>query len=109
MGRPSPSERDIGIGVVQEQRTTTGSTAALQLRGPGFNFSVWGTFSGSVACEASFDGGTTWIPLARDTSGNAVTVSAPVSMTLACPESGTLVRGTVTAISSGTVNIRVSQ
>lgn len=109
MGRPTPTDRDIGIGQQVAALAAPGSTGALQLRGPGFNFAVWGTFAGAVACEVSFDGGTTWIPMARDTTGNAVTVSAPISMTLAAPEAGTLVRGTVTAITSGTANVRVSQ
>jgi len=74
-----------------------------------FNVAVWGTFSGSVTLERSFDGGTTWITCGKDSSGTAATYTAPASLTVSEPEQNVLYRLNCTAYVSGTINYRISK
>lgn len=89
--------------------TATGaSTSFTPVAGRGFNASLWGTFSGSVRLERSFDAGTTWLPLTA--AGNALYVfTAAGSEVAEEPETGVLYRLSCTAFSSGTINYRISQ
>ncbi|HMP63137.1 MAG TPA: hypothetical protein PKA17_08670, partial [Phenylobacterium sp.] len=57
-----------------------------------FNLSLWGTFSGSVQVERSFDGGTSWIACSRDGAGSPALYSAPVSLVMEEPEAGVIYR-----------------
>lgn len=71
-----------------------------------FNISVWGTFSGTVVVERSFDGGTTWIPKWPDA---VYSISSPVTFSDSEPEEGVRYRLNCTSLSNGPVNYRVSQ
>ena len=74
-----------------------------------FNLSLWGTFSGTVQVERSFDRGASWLACSRDGAGTPASYSAPVSLVMEEPEAGVLYRLNCTALSSGTVNYRLSQ
>jgi len=74
-----------------------------------FNLSLWGTFSGSVRVERSFDGGATWLECSRDGAGTPAAYAAPISVVMEEPEAGVLYRLNCTTRSSGTVNYRLSQ
>ena len=88
----------------------TGRSAAPHARVRGtYNVSVWGVFSGTVRLERSFDGGTTWIPVSRDSSGNDASFTAPCGITGFEPEDGVLYSMNCTAYVSGTINFRISQ
>lgn len=71
-----------------------------------FNISVWGTFSGTVVVERSFDGGNTWIPKWPDA---VYSISTPVTFSDNEPEEGVRYRLNCTGFSSGPINYRVSQ
>lgn len=74
-----------------------------------FNLSLWGTFSGTVQVERSFDRGASWLACSRDGAGTPAAYSAPVSLVMEEPEAGVLYRLNCTALTSGTVNYRLSQ
>ena len=94
--------------------TVTGSFAApgqsasfLPLAGRPFNISLWGSFTGSVQLERSFDG-TNWLPV---TAGGVQVCK----YTAACSESFTenetvpVYRLNATALSVGSASYRLSQ
>jgi hypothetical protein len=93
----------------------TGALAAVAASGsievnPGdFNVAVWGTFTGTVQVERSFDNGTTWIALARDGTGAVASFTAPATLVGTEPERGCLYRFSCTAFTSGSINYRLSQ
>ncbi len=74
-----------------------------------FNLSLWGSFSGTVQVERSFDRGTSWLVCARDGAGAPAANSAPVSLILEEVEAGVLYRLNCTALSSGAISYRLSQ
>lgn len=74
--------------------------------GGAFNISLWGTFSGSVTVQRSFDGGTTWVD---KTPSSIYTLTAPASFTDEEPEVGVIYRLNCTSYVSGTINYRISQ
>ncbi len=94
-------------------RFTSGSLSAVGAA-PGmychrdFNVSVSGTFVGTVVFERSFDGGTTYIPVAFS-DGTTVSFSGPMSSTWSEPESGVMYRVRFSAYTSGSVSWRLSQ
>lgn len=73
-----------------------------------FNWSIWGTFVGTVVLEKSFDNGTTWIQ-AFDQNGNALSTTAPKTIIVEEPEDGVLYRARCSAFTSGTINYRMSR
>jgi hypothetical protein len=73
-----------------------------------FNFTVYGTFSGTVVLEKSYDGGTTWVGTHIPFTTSVVTTTAVASFQLFEPERGVLYRSNCTAYSSGTANTRIS-
>lgn len=73
-----------------------------------FNLFVYGTFSGTVQLEKSFDGGTTWIPASLDTAGDPASYTTPCTVTGFECEKGMYYRINCTAFTSGTINIRMS-
>lgn len=73
-----------------------------------FNFSVWGTFVGTVVLEKSYDDGTTWLQ-AYDSTGTAVSFTAAKSVVIEEPEAGVLYRARCSAYTSGTINYRLSR
>lgn len=89
--------------------SATGVSAAFVpgVRNPaGFNISIWGTFSGTVVVERSFDDGTTWLPKWPDA---VYSISSPVSFGDEETEEGVKYRLNCTSYSSGPINYRVSQ
>jgi hypothetical protein len=96
--------------------TGTGQSASFQLpgnRGPAMlpillNITLSGTFSATVVVERSFDDGSTWHPVAKNTDGDAASYTAPLSLSAAECETPMLYRLNCTSYSSGTVTYRIS-
>ncbi len=67
-----------------------------------FNFSLWGTFVGTVFVQRSFDGGTTWLDVASFTVATEDVGLEP---------DGALYRAGIKTggYTSGTANVRLSQ
>lgn len=86
----------------------TQTSTPVWMRGP-FNFDVAGTFVGTVVIERSFDSGTTWSVVSRDTAGNQCAYTAPASFSLMELESSVQYRTRCSAYTSGTINTRLSQ
>lgn len=110
MGKPNPSAADLATLVVSGTLSATGagSTILAPTGATVLNVSAWGTFSGTVQVERSFDGGTTWLPLSRDVVGSAASFTAPFSLQVRETESGVLYRLNCTAYSSGPISYRLS-
>lgn len=108
MGKRSSNANDEALEVLSGSLAATGASAGRAMWGD-FNIALSGTFVGTVAVERSFDGGVTYIPVARDTSGTAASFTAPTSLSISEPEKGVLYRLNCTAYTSGTVNYRLSQ
>ena len=72
-----------------------------------FNVSIWGTFSGTVALQRSFDGGTTFLTR-TDASGNG-SYTAPASFVVSEPEASVLSQLDCSVLASGSINYRLSQ
>lgn len=91
---------------VSEKLTGVSRTAAAQMYG-NFNFSLAGTFVGTVRLEKSYDQGTTWAPV----TANAVDVefTEPCEELFTEPEIGVVYSWNCTAFTSGTINARISQ
>jgi hypothetical protein len=109
MGRATPTDPDTASARLEAAFAANGASAAVALRAPAFFFAVRGAFQAVLSPEISFDGGTSWIPVARDTSGSPVQVSAPVAMALALPEAVVLGRVVCSGYVSGTPIARLSQ
>lgn len=87
----------------------TQATTPLAVDPGYFNVVLQGTFTATVVVQISFDGGVTWVALARDMGGISLSLTAPGCWVAYQPESGVLIRGYCSAYTSGTVNVRVSQ
>ena len=73
-----------------------------------FNVSIWGSFTGSIQLERSFDNGSTWLPITA--AGTQLYIwTAPASEVAEEPEQGPIYRLHCTAQSGGTANYRISQ
>lgn len=106
-GLNAPSGLELASTVVQGTFVATGNSSTTQFIGQ-FNFSLWGTFSGTVIIERSFDGGTTFLPLPTDTIGTANAYTAPVTLTVNEPEPGAIYRLRCSAYVSGTISYRMA-
>jgi hypothetical protein len=73
-----------------------------------FNLELSGTWVGTVQLERSFDGGTTYVAAAKDTSGTAAAYTTNVSIVVIEGEPGVIYRVRCTAFTSGTVAYRLS-
>lgn len=73
-----------------------------------FNFTVYGTFVGTVVLEKSYDGGTTWVGTQIPFTTTAVSTTTVKSFQVFEPEVGVLYRSNCTAYTSGTANTRIS-
>jgi hypothetical protein len=108
MGIPQANSRDLAFAESDVTLATGGdATAGVAVQGA-FNLAVYGTFSGSIVAEKSFDAGTTYIA-ALDQAGIAITFSAAGARALFEPEAGMLWRLRAATLSSGTPGARVSQ
>ncbi len=108
MGKRTTTATDEALEVLSGSFAATGQSAARAMAGD-FNIALWGTFAGTVAPERSFDGGTTWLPVAKDTSGAAASFTVPTSLSISEPEKGVLYRLNCTAYTSGSIGYRLSQ
>jgi hypothetical protein len=98
---------DLSIARREWSTSAPGASPAVRMQGP-FNITLWGTFTGlSATLQRSFDAGTTWVDCTN--GGLAFTRTGPASETWQEPEAGVLYRVNVTAIASGTVNVRLSK
>lgn len=92
--------------------TATGSsgsfTPASQIRRGRFNVSIWGTFTGTVKLERSFDDGETWLVCTKPDLSDA-NFALPVTFAVEEPEPDIYYRLTCSAFTSGTVNYRMSR
>jgi hypothetical protein len=80
------------------------------LRGSGhFNVTIYGTFAGTVQLQRSFDAGTTWHTVSKDSSGSDAAYSAPISLVCLEPENNVQYRLNCSVYSSGTINYRLSR
>jgi len=109
------SGQEIGYQRETHSFTATGSSDTFyprtDARGPDsgcFNYSLSGTFVGTVVVEKTFDGGTTWLS-AFDKFGASLSKTAPAAHILEEHEKGVGYRARVSAYTSGTINIRFSQ
>lgn len=98
---------DLAATVVTGTFTGTGNGTAVSMLGS-FNLELSGTWVGTVQLERSFDGGTTYVAVGKDTSGTAATYTSNVSIVVVEPEPGALYRIRCTAYTSGTVAYRLS-
>jgi hypothetical protein len=99
--------------VSQGIAVSTGSSAASPFFGA-FNLAMWGTFSGTVLLEKSYDAGTTWITVAQDAAGTAASytlawTAQSINLTLCEVEPQVAWRLRCSAFTSGTLNYRISQ
>jgi hypothetical protein len=108
MGKRNTTANDEAVEVLSGSFAATGTSAARALWNA-FNIVLWGTFVGTVNVERSFDGGTTFVPVARDTTGTAMSFTAPASLAVSEPERGVLYRLNCTAWTSGSISYRLSQ
>ena len=99
--------------VSQGIAATTGNSVATVFYGA-FNVALSGTFSGTVQFEKSYDGGITWIALARDVSGTLASyalawTAQSFNLTMCEIEPVVAWRIRCTAFTSGTLTYRLSQ
>ena len=98
-----------GVAPVTGAFAATGQSSPFKpIYGRSFNISVWGTFSGTVQLERTFDNGTNWLPVTAGGVG-AYVWTAPASESTVEDEVGVAYRFNCTAYTSGTVNYRMSQ
>lgn len=79
---------------------------ALGLHGKA-NMTLWGSFTGTVVLQRSFDGGAVWHTCTR--LGSAVTFAAPCSEVFEEPEENVVYRLICLDLSSGAITWRLSQ
>ncbi len=107
MARVTPASDDKALRKIEDALSLIDDvTAWIALPGQ-FNLSIWGAFVGTVLLERSFDGGDTAITCTS--LGQPVTFNAPASEVIGAPEDDVLWRLRVVAISSGVINVRLSQ
>ncbi|RAU21080.1 hypothetical protein CU669_15095 [Paramagnetospirillum kuznetsovii] len=107
MGKTTSSGNELAITVKTGTFAATGQSTA-QVMGGYFNAALYGTFVGTISIERSFDGGTTWVSLSKDSTGAAASFTAPMSIVIYEPEQGVNYRFNCSAYTSGTVNYRFS-
>jgi len=101
---------DSGVDAVTGAFTATGQSGPFRPQaGRPFNLSIWGTFTGTIDLERSFDDGSTWLKCSRDSAGTTASFTVAASVVVEEPEAGVLYRLNATALSSGTANYRISQ
>jgi hypothetical protein len=106
-GLNAPGGLELASTVIAGNFVATGNSSTTRFIGQ-FNVSLWGTFSGTVILERSFDGGTTFLPLPTDTIGTANAYTVPVTLVVNEPEPGAIYRLRCSAYVSGTINYRMA-
>ena len=121
MGKQTTTAAEVAVKVVSGQFTGTGQSgnanaglnAGANPQPPVFkdvlNAAIWGTFVATLVLEKSFDGGANYVPISKDSSGNANSYTAPCAVGIYEPEHNVLYRWNCTAFTSGTINYRISQ
>ena len=106
----------FAVGAQEQAQSIVNTTiGALNAATPGlfmlgcFNVAVWGVFTGTVQVQCSFDGGTTWIPVINKRTGAMITFTAPGAIQEDEVEPGVQYRCQMTAYTSGTANVRISE
>lgn len=108
MGKRTPTSADKTLTFVSGTFTSTGQSSAAIFWGA-FNITISGTFVADLGLQRSFDGGTTWVNVSKNTSGEPFLISIPASLTWAEIEQDVLYRLTCTAFTSGTIDYRLSR
>lgn len=93
--------------VINNAFTSASNGGAIGIHG-GFNLAVYGTFVGTVVLEKSFDDGTTWLPVSKDSTGAAMSFTSAACLSGYEYESGVTYRFRCSAYTSGTINTRIS-
>lgn len=105
----------VSGGPEQAQSLVTGSLGSLNAASSqiallgNFNVAVWGTFTGTVTLQNSYDGGATWIPVVNKHTGQNVTFTSPGALQEDEVEAGVYYRLQMTAYTSGAASIRISE
>ncbi len=87
----------------------TGVSAGVPIQGHA-NVLLAGTFVATIQVQKSFDSGTTWYVVSRDSAGALAEYASPgFNGTIIEPESQILYRFECTAFTSGTVVYRISR
>lgn len=111
MGQPIGGGTDTasaGGNLISGSFSATGQSQPATIYGT-MNVSIWGSFTGSVQLERSFDGGTTWLPCSAAMSGTVLAFTAAYSgYPWSEVEHQVAYRLNCTSLSSGTINYRVS-
>lgn len=108
MARLNPGERDLAFAVAETSLSAAGQTAWVP-GDNGINFVIGGTgWVATIVLEASFDGGTTAIPVLAALTGAVCSYSAPCAGRVEQREAGVLYRLRVSAYTSGTIPLRLS-
>lgn len=106
-GKPCTTCTDQATTLVSGTFTGTANGTSAIFFGM-FNLELSGTWVGSVQLERSFDGGTTFVAAAMDTTGTAAAYTVNVSVVVNESEPGVIYRVRCTAYTSGTVAYRLS-
>lgn len=106
-GKPCTTCTDQATTLTSGTFTGTGNGTSTVFVGQ-FNLELSGTWAGTVVLERSFDGGTTFVSAAMDTTGTAATYTANVSIVVFESEPGVIYRVRCSAYTSGTIAYRLS-
>lgn len=111
MGKLTPQSDDLAE-VVEFTLSAPGigTLAARQVwqKAGVFNFTLTG-FTGTARLVRSFDGGQSWVPLARDVTGAAAEFTGPVSMPVHELEAGVLYTVQLVTRTTGACTVRFSK
>lgn len=97
-----------GIVILSGSFSGAGQSSTSTLWGV-YNLFIYGTFTGSIRLERSFDGGGNWVPVSCTQTGSDAAYTAPMSLSFQEIEDGMLYRLNATALSVGTANYRIAQ
>lgn len=113
MAKPTPTTPDQATSWIEDPLTADSGegslSEALAFNLGGINVEVWGTFTGTVVIESSFDGGANFRPVRTDLAGTALQFTAAGGCLIDEVERGVVYRARCTAYTSGTINVRISQ
>lgn len=101
----------MGIGQIALVEGTfdgTGESAPVEIRGAA-NVSLSGGATATVKVERSFDAGSSWHVVSRDSAGNEAAYTADADFVIDEPERGVLYRLACTSHDDGAVVYRISQ
>jgi hypothetical protein len=107
MGRPTPTADDQATLVSEGTLSAAGQTTPATVFTGRFNLAIGGTFVGKVVIDRSFDGGVNWVPCTN--LGGAVEFEGQASEILQNGERGVLFRARMSAWTSGSAVVRLSQ